>query len=147
MTEPAAPQTPHGHRGRAVPAGRYGPAPDPRARRRGVVALWALGLVGTAFVAWIGLRMGSAPVTWSDVGFRVDGDALVEVVYDVSRPDPAVPVRCTLEALNEQYGQVGVVTVEVPPGTDRTVRRSDPVGTSELAVTGIVKECAVSEAP
>lgn len=127
-----------------VPVDRYGGPPDPRTRRRGVVALWVVGVVGTVAAAWIGYSMAAGPVSWQDVGFRVDGDARVEVVYDVSRPDPSVPVRCTLEALNEQYAQVGVVTVDVPPAADRTVRRSDVVRTSELAVTGIVKGCTAA---
>lgn len=128
-----------------LPVDRYGPPPDPRARRRGVVALWVLGVLGTAVVVWLGLGMADVPVTWSDHGFRVDGAEQVEVVYDVSRPDPSVPVRCTLEALNEQYAQVGVRTVDVPPATERTVRRRDVVRTSELAVTGVVKECVADE--
>ena len=128
-----------------VPVDRYGPPPDPRVRRGGVVLLWVVGVLATIAAAWIGYSMASGPVSWADVGFRVDGAEQVEVMYDVSRPDPAVPVRCTLEALNEQYAQVGVLTVDVPPATQRTVRRSDVVRTSELAVTGIVKDCSAAE--
>lgn len=126
-----------------VPPGRYGPPPHPHARRRLVVGLWALAAVGTAVTLWMGVGMARTPVTWDDIGFRIDGTEQVEVVYDVARRDPSQPVRCTLEALNQRYGQVGVVEVEVPPSTERAVRRADVVRTSEQAVTGIVRYCEV----
>src|SRR5690606_33974953 len=36
------------------PAGRYGPEPDARTRRRRVVLLWTLGLVGLGATVWMG---------------------------------------------------------------------------------------------
>jgi hypothetical protein len=127
------------------PPGRYGPQRGPRSARRTVLALWTLGVVGTVATVWVGIGMARTPVTWEDIGFRIDGTEQVEVVYEVARPDPGVPVRCTLEALNHRYGQVGVVEVDVPASTDRVVRRSAVVRTSEQAVTGIVKYCVVAD--
>lgn len=126
----------------AVPADRYGRPAGPRSRRRTVVALWALGLVGLAIVVWLGLGMARTPVTWQDVGFRID-DESVEVVFDVIRVDPSVPVRCRLEALSVRHAQVGVVTVDVPPGTDLAVRSAATIRISEPAVTGVVDTCWV----
>lgn len=127
------------------PAGRYGPEPDVAARRRGVVALWVLGAAGLAVAVWLGIGVGSTPVTWQDVGFTLVGSERVEVDFDVIRTDPSVPARCRIQALNEQYAQVGVRTVDVPPGTDRVVRLSSTVATVEAAVTGIVESCWAAE--
>lgn len=128
-----------------LPAGRYGPPADPRRHRRAVVALATLGVAGVALVVWFGLRLGSAPVTWSQVGFITDGPTAVEVTYDVTRPDPAVAVECRVEALNHAFAQVGVVVVDVPAASSTTVRRSTTVQTSEQAVTGVVEQCWVPE--
>lgn len=125
------------------PEGRYGPTPDRAARRRNVVVLWVLGLAGLGVALWLGVGAARTPVTWEDVGFSLDTPGEVEVVYDVTRLDPSVTVRCTLEALNHQYAQVGVLEVEVAPASTRTQRLESTVRVSEPAVTGIVKRCWV----
>lgn len=125
-----------------VPADRYGRPAGAGSRRRIVIVLWALGLVGLAVVVWLGLGMARTPVTWQDVGFRIE-DESVEVVFDVIRVDPQVPVRCRLEALSVRHAQVGVVTVDVPPGTDLAVRSVATIRISEPAVTGVVDTCWV----
>ena len=125
-----------------APAGRY-PGPTAAGRRRARWAMWALGVVAIAATVWVGLSSGSAPVTWKDVGFRVS-DAAIEIDYDVTRPDPAVPVTCRLEALNQRYAQVGVLVVAVPPAGTRTVALTSTVQTSERAVTGVVGACWVT---
>ena len=127
------------------PAGRYGPEPDESSRRRRVVALWVLGALGLAATVWMGLGLASTPVTWQDVGFRIRGDT-IEVTYDVIRSDPSVAVRCRLEALNVGHAQVGVVTVDLPPGTESVVRTTTSVRTSEEPVTGVVDSCWVEPA-
>ena len=125
------------------PSGRYGPEPDPRARRRGVVALWTLGALGLAGALWLGIGAAQTPVTWDDVGFTLDGSQGVEVDFDVIRQDPSIAVRCRLQALNHQYAEVGAVVLDVPPATARTVRLTVRVATSQAAVTGIVDRCWV----
>jgi hypothetical protein len=104
-----------------------------------------LGVAGVALVVWLALRLASAPVTWSQVGFTIDGSTAVEVVYDVTRPDPAVAVECRVEALNAAHAQVGVVVDDVPGGEAATIRRTTTVQTSERAVTGVVERCWVPE--
>jgi hypothetical protein len=108
------------------------------------VALWAVGFAGLAVAVWLGLGAAMTPVTWQDVGFTVSGDDAVEVTFDLTRPDAVVPVRCRVQALNEQYGQVGLLVVDVPPGEERTERLRVTVATSERAVTGLVDSCRVT---
>ncbi|MCL3862554.1 DUF4307 domain-containing protein [Actinotalea sp. K2] len=127
----------------APPAGRYGPPADPRARRRNVVTLWALGLLGLAATLWIGYGAAMTPVTWKDVGFRVVDDGTIEVTYDVIRLDPSDTVHCTLEALNSQYAQVGVLEARVDPAEDRVQRLTSTLFTTERAVTAVVELCWV----
>jgi hypothetical protein len=128
----------------APPAGRYGRPAGPAGRRRLTIALWLLGVIALAVAVWLGLGTAATPVTWQQVGFTV-ADGQVEVVADITRPDPSVPVTCRLEALSRSHAQVGVVEVDVPAGDDRTVRLTATVRTSEPAVTGVVDECWVIE--
>ncbi|HEY3436435.1 MAG TPA: DUF4307 domain-containing protein [Actinotalea sp.] len=126
-----------------APAGRYGRPASAQRRRRAVLGLWALGLAALSAAVWLGLRTGNEPVTWQDVGFTLDGSSQVEVVFDVIRPDPSVPVRCRLQALNHQYGEVGALDVDVAASTSTTVRLRSTLAISEAAVTGIVDRCWV----
>jgi hypothetical protein len=128
----------------APPPGRYGPAPV-RSRRLVVAALVLLGVAAVALAAWLGLRVGVVPVDWHDVGFSVEGDDLLEVTFDVTRPDPSRPASCVVEALNESHAQVGVVTVEVPASADGRVRLTTTVRTSERAVSGTVVSCRLTD--
>lgn len=121
-------------------ADRYGTGPR-LGRRTRTVLLGALGAVAVAVAAWFGIAAGSAPVTWQEVGFTLADDH-VDLVFDVSRPDPSVPVVCTVEALDQSYGQVGVTEVAVPPAEARTVRQRVEIRVVAAAVTGVVRECA-----
>lgn len=125
----------------APPEGRYGPVPTARRRRWTVAALGAGAALGVAFVVWLGVINASPPVSWKDVGFSVDGDAGVEVQFDVMRADPSLPAQCRVQALNKYYAQVGVVTVDVPPARLGAQRLSATVATSEEATTGLVESC------
>ncbi len=129
----------------APPVGRYGPTPAPSSRRLLVAAIALLGLGGVASAVWLGLRVGVVPVDWHDVGFRVAGDDLMEVTFDVTRSDPSRPASCVVEALNESHAQVGVVTVDVAASEATRVRLTAPVRTSELAVSGTVRSCRLAD--
>ncbi len=129
----------------APPPGRYGPTAAPRSRRLLVAAFAILGLAGVGLAAWLGLRVGVVPVDWDDIGFRIDGDDAMEVTFDVTRPDPSRPASCVVEALNASHAQVGVVTVEVAASEATRVRLTTPVRTSELAVSGTVRSCRLTD--
>ena len=128
------------------PAGRYGPEPTARSARRGRVGIVVAAVVGLAVVVWIGLGMASKPVTTKDVGFHVDGSRSVDVTFEVTKPKEST-VTCTVTALSESYGQVGVRTVEVGPADSATRRVTATVQTTELAVSGTVERCELVETP
>ena len=126
------------------PAGRYGP--DPSARRRTVARAGtvALAVVAVAGAVWVGVRAGSPPVQWEDVGYSVQGPQRVDVTFRVTK-DPGATAVCTVTALSASYAQVGVVTVTAGPADARTQEHTVPVATQELAVTGVVDRCEVVE--
>jgi len=129
----------------ALPTGRYGPPAAPGAGRRRTVGLVALGIALVAVTVWVGLGAARTPVTWKDIGFTTDGATSVEVVFDVVRLDPGDAVQCRVQALNQHFGQVGLVTVDVAPAQDRVQRFAVDVATTEAAVTGLVDSCWVVE--
>ena len=127
-----------------LPAGRYGPPPDPRSRRRTTLALWTLGVLGLAGALWLGWGQANRGVTWRDVSFAVRGATSVDVVFDVTRPDPGLALRCRVVAVNAAHGEVGVASVDVAPSDAATVRVSTSLLTSETAVSAGVADCSPS---
>ncbi|MEZ0447956.1 DUF4307 domain-containing protein [Cellulomonas sp. ICMP 17802] len=128
------------------PAGRYGPEPTERSARRGRLGLVVAAVVGVAVVIWIGLNMAGQPVSWKDVGFAVDGSRSIDVTFEVTKPKEAT-VTCTVTALSESYGEVGVRTVDVGPADTATRRVTATVQTTELAVSGTVERCDLVDDP
>ena len=128
------------------PAGRYGPEPTARSARRGRLGLVVAAVLGLAVVVWVGLSMASRPVSFTDVGFDVDGSRSIDVTFEVTKPKEST-VTCTVTALAESYAQVGVRTVEIGPADEATRRVTLTVQTTELAVTGTVDSCALVADP
>jgi hypothetical protein len=120
--------------------------------RRGRIAVGVLAGVllalGVAWAAWVSRAVTDRPLTWQDVAFDVTGDTVTEVTFDVrfsaDLPDDAEAI-CTLRALNQVMAEVGLRDVTVGPASRGTVRTTAQVATSERAVTGLVKECAVAQ--
>ena len=74
------------------------------------VALGGIGLTWLVWSAWYGAN----PVVSGRVSaFQVTSDTTVDAVLTVQRPDPSVPVRCTLAAKAVSYDIVGQLPVEV----------------------------------
>ena len=121
------------------PAGRYGAAAPSRTVRR----IWiVVGVVVVlAVLAFVTRGLLSNPVHWQDYGYKVVDAGHIRVTFDVTRPKGAT-ATCTVEALSESFGQVGVQTVTVPPGQESTVRMTVEIRTAEPAVTGTVRSCS-----
>lgn len=126
----------------ALPAGRYGPPPRAGRRPKIIVALVVTAVVVLGWILWVVIESRS-PVHWTNVGFVIVSDQQVDVTYDVHK-DAGATVTCTLRALDQMKGTVGTADVVIGPTRSDVTRRTDPVRTSALAVTGIVRTCAVS---
>jgi hypothetical protein len=125
-------------------ADRYGGGRPARRRRAITVAAVAvLALVGLGWVVYAGLAQGRADVQFNDVGFAIVDDASVQVTWDVGK-DPKATAVCTLRALDRNKTAVGIASVTVGPTTAQVTRRTDTVRTSALAVTGMVRDCAIA---
>lgn len=128
----------------AVPAGRYGPESTARTRLWQRVGLAALILAALAVIAWVGSGLLRDPVQWRDVGFHVNGPESIDVTFEVTK-DTGASAQCSVEALSQSYAQVGVMEVTIGPGETRTQRVTVTVPTSELATTGVVSGCEVTD--
>jgi hypothetical protein len=128
---------------------RYGRRPPLGRRGRIAVAVLAglLLALGVGWAAWVSRAVTDRPLTWQDVAFDVTGDTVTEVTFDVrfsgDLPDDAEAI-CTLRALNQVMAEVGLRDVTVGPASRGVVRTTAQIPTSERAVTGLVKECAVA---
>jgi hypothetical protein len=119
-------------------ATRYGKQPKLSRTR------WlAISVSGVALMV-IGVLIASIanynPVQSQDIGFSVKDATQVILDFEVSKPNDA-SVVCSVEALNQQFGQVGYKSIEIGPQETSTVRISVSINTTELATTALVDEC------
>ena len=119
-------------------ATRYGK----RAKLSKVSWRW-ISAIGIALMA-IGVLFASManynPVQSQDIGFSVKDPTQVILDFELTKPIDAVAV-CSVEALNEQFGQVGYKVIEIGPQETGKVRLSVSINTTELATTALVDEC------
>lgn len=124
---------------------RYGTDKQGKNRVLWRVLLIIGGIIFVATALWAAFNLSRADVTWKDLGYSVHGPESVTVDFNVTK-DPGMSARCTLEALNAHYAQVGLLDVDIPAADRATTRHSATLATQELAVTGIVNTCVVTEA-
>jgi hypothetical protein len=125
------------------PEGRYGPARRPADRRVLVAAALAVVLVLVAWFAWVAFGPGRTQVHFLDLGAQVVDDTTTTVTFEVQKQASATAV-CTVRALNAGFAEVGLVDVRVGPGAKDAVTVTATVRTSERAVSGNVKACALA---
>ena len=125
-----------------LPAGRYTPVETPR-RKQLRIAGFAIGAAAViAVVVWFAIGSIKTPVWYQEVGFKVVSSEMIEVTFDLTK-DADATVNCAVQALNESKAEVGVTEVEIGPRPQRSTRQQVTVHTSELATTGIIKQCRV----
>jgi hypothetical protein len=131
-----------GAAGRRRPAGRYGPV---RTGPRGPLAVAAVAgalLLAVSWFAYVAFGPGDRGVHVLDVGYRVTGDTTVEVTFEVQK-DPGATAVCRVRALNRGFAEVGLTDVRIGPAADGATTLTAVVTTSERAVSGNVKACAL----
>ncbi len=131
MTESAEQSTPPLHE-------RYG---APRATHRTIVRIaWVTGVIGAMVLAWI-MWGAFRPTVHSElVSFDVSDPTVTEVSFNVVKPAERA-ARCTVEALNTGFAQVGVRTIDIAPAEHDQVRVETQIRTSESATTAIIDSC------
>lgn len=119
-------------------AQRYGKQPKlSRTRWLWISAVGiALMMIGVLFATIANYN----PVQSQDLGFSVKDPTQVVLDFELSKPLDAIVV-CSVEALNEQFLQVGYKTIEIGAQETSTVRLSVSINTTELATTALVDEC------
>ncbi len=120
-------------------ARRYGRPIGTRRRRQTTAATLAI-LAGVGWAAWATSTSTTPRVHWLTVGYVVDGPGRTRVILDVSLPRGTRTV-CTVRALDQGFGEVGILDVPIGPVSAGHVRRTVAIPTSQLAVTAMVKTC------
>lgn len=124
------------------PAGRYGPEPRRMSRRTATTLAAAVVAAAVGWAAWISFGPGNKGVSFVEVGYKLPSDTSVEVTFEVSKAPDRTAV-CTVRALNNGFAEVGLVDVRVGPSAKRSTTVRAVVPTSERAVSGNVKACAL----
>jgi hypothetical protein len=103
-------------------------------------AVAAIAIVVLA-IAWVTMGPTASTIRGKNVGFSVKGPESVAITFDVAKPRDATVV-CTLQALNENYAQVGTKDVTIGPSEMDEGRYTTEIATTELAVTAVVDGCS-----
>ncbi|WP_413451155.1 DUF4307 domain-containing protein [Georgenia phoenicis] len=130
----------HDDEQRAALEERYGPAPDPRTRRRRRLALVAFAVLAVAAFVVLAVVSTDEAVRTEDAAFTVVDDSAVEVSF-VAHMDPGTTAECTVLALNDAFAQVGVARVTVGPAPERSTFVTARVATTEPATGARVSGC------
>jgi hypothetical protein len=121
------------------PVARYGAPPRPR-RRRVVVVAVCCAVLAAVGLGWVVVGM-LQPRAEGEVGvFDVIDSAHADFVLEVTRPPDRTAV-CTVEALGEGFGQVGLIDVTVEPSDAQVVRVGSTIATSTTASVVTVTSC------
>lgn len=139
----AAGRPAQGPTGPRRPEGRYGPSRPPVDRRLLVAAAVAVVLAAVGWFAWVAFGPGRTQVHTLDIGYEVVDETTTKVTFEVQKPASAAAV-CTVRALNSGFAEVGLTDVRVGPAADGAVTVTATVPTSERAVSGNVKACALA---
>ena len=95
----------------------------------------------TAGAMYFGFANFSA-IESTDVGFRVLDSRQVELDFEVIKPAESTAL-CKVEALNEQFAQVGYKELTIGPQESSKVRLTVSINTTEMATTALVDECTL----
>lgn len=121
---------------------RYGRSSGSLHRRRvlGIVAAAVFAVVLVAWVVWGGLFGENAKLETRDLGHDIVSDSLVNVQFEVTS-DAEGDISCAVQALNESFTVVGFRVIQLPESEQRTRQFTEPVRTTELAVSGLIYRC------
>lgn len=117
---------------------RYGQKPKSDLSKYRPLAIIVVVLMSIAALAISAMNYN--PAQFKDIGFRVISEWQTEIDFELTKPKDATAI-CSFEALNNSFLAVGFKEVEFGPSDFETNRHTIALNTTELAVTGLVKEC------
>ena len=97
-------------------------------------------LVFGAWLWWGGLLEAPAQFEARDIGHEIVSSSEVSITWQFTA-EPGTEAKCALQALNEQFGIVGWVVVDVPASDERIRRLTETVRTAEPAINGLIYRC------
>ncbi|MFV0461603.1 MAG: DUF4307 domain-containing protein [Nostocoides sp.] len=118
------------------------PRPTPGQGRWWVVGVIGIGLMVAAIV-WLGIANTRAAVIPKVTAYQVTSDSEIVVDFDVHRPANTA-TTCTVVALDDRFGTVGTLPVNVPASSARDIHQQVVVTTTHRAVSADVKRCHVT---
>ena len=117
---------------------RYGQKPKADLTKYRPLAITAVVIMSIAALAISAMNFN--PAQFKDIGYRVKSEWQIEVDFELTKPKDATAI-CSFEALNNSFLAVGYREVEFEPSDFETNGHTVSLNTTELAVTGLVKEC------
>ncbi|WP_019149016.1 DUF4307 domain-containing protein [Timonella senegalensis] len=127
----------------STPSGPSGSL-TPRGRKFAIALGVAVILIAVGVMAYIAFAIPT--IRGKDVGFNIKSSEVIEITFDVAKPEDWT-VKCTVNALNENYAQVGTKDVVIGPADTYEQRFSTDIRTTELAVTAIIDSCVPINMP
>lgn len=113
------------------------------AKRRTRITAWGIGIALTAsfltWAIWVNFATPSA-AKGTVVGYEVIDSQHTLVRFKVSKPT-GFDAACGIEVLNQAYGVVGYLQVDVPAETPATEVLEVSVNTTQEGVTGVADKC------
>lgn len=97
-------------------------------------------LVFGAWLWWGGVLEAPAQFEARDIGHEIVSPNEVSITWQFTA-EPGTEAKCALQALNEQYGIVGWIVVDVPASDERIRRLTETVRTAEPAINGLIYRC------
>lgn len=135
MTEGAASETAERVRQR-YPQPRF-----PRAVTIGLIAL--LSAASLSWLIWAATVHSQPKVSGQIASFEVLSDRAIAVTVTIQRADPATPVRCIVVAKATNFEEVGRISIEPGPRTEKLSDVKTEIKTFRRATSASVKSCVV----
>ncbi|NCW35068.1 MAG: DUF4307 domain-containing protein [Actinobacteria bacterium] len=117
---------------------RYGIKESSRWR---LVAVGIL-IIGIPWLIWTALYHSNPEIRFSLVSFTSIDEKSISITFDITRKDPATPLRCTLVARDFDKNVVGESEELIPPAKEKLVRHTATIPTRLKAVNADVLRCA-----
>lgn len=117
--------------------------PPPRVPRPVIITLVAVGAIAAlVWLLWVASVRSSPPVSGQVSTYTVVSETQIDLTLTVDRPDPSIPVVCTVIAQAANFERVGEMPVEVAASEHRVVDVPVSLKTFHEATSASLDHCA-----